>query len=459
MKNVLKLRKPTTFLLLLFVAFATVSCSKDDESVPETEAETEILNYTLTVKTTGEGVVTIAPEKAEYEEGETVTIRVEPAEGWYFKTWEGDIVTDSIPMTITMDQDKMVTAVFENPFAGGAGTEANPWQITTVEELQKINDADTATTYFADYFIQMNDIDASKTKDWNRGKGFKPLQLSGMYDGQGFVISDLTIKRKTEDNIGLFGYVQGAEISNVALVNVDIEGANFVGGLVGTLSSGGAGNAEVYDSSVTGIIYTTGSRNGRAGGLIGDNNGNVTNCHANVKVTSTGGTVGGLVGMNWGRIKQSYAEGDVAGEGDVGGLVGNNYGENAIINRSYAQGQVSGKDQIGGLVGASIGDGSTVYNCYATGKVIGTGSGSGEMGSLIGRLGNKSSAYKCYWNTETSGQTKGIYTIWSDAYTNNLVGLTTAEMQGAAAKTNMVFFDFVTIWKTVGNQYPALFWE
>lgn len=39
MKNVFNLLKPTTFLLLLFAAFSTVSCSKDEETPPDPRAK------------------------------------------------------------------------------------------------------------------------------------------------------------------------------------------------------------------------------------------------------------------------------------------------------------------------------------------------------------------------------------------------------------------------------------
>lgn len=51
-------------------------------------------------------------------------------------------------------------------FSGnGSGTEADPYQITTVEQLQEMNDELDA------HYILMNDIDASDTENWNGGAG------------------------------------------------------------------------------------------------------------------------------------------------------------------------------------------------------------------------------------------------------------------------------------------------
>jgi hypothetical protein len=49
-------------------------------------------------------------------------------------------------------------------FSGiGAGKEEDPYQITTVEQLQEMNDDLDA------HYILMNDIDASDTENWNVG--------------------------------------------------------------------------------------------------------------------------------------------------------------------------------------------------------------------------------------------------------------------------------------------------
>ena len=70
--------------------------------------------YTLDVSTEGEGSVEIDPEKAEYEEGTEVELEAIPDEGWNFDYWEGDVEdADSAETTITMDENKAVTAHFK----------------------------------------------------------------------------------------------------------------------------------------------------------------------------------------------------------------------------------------------------------------------------------------------------------------------------------------------------------
>lgn len=154
-------------------------------------------------------------------------------------------------------------------------------------------------------------------------------------------------------------------------------------------------------------------------------------------VTGGGNRVGGLVGINRGTVSKASASGSVSGESYyVGGLVGANYG--GSISDSYATGDVSARSEVGGLVGQNYGDVST---SYATGDVSAQTSG---VGGLVGDdYGSISSSY---WDTQASGQ---------DASAGG-TGLTTSEMQGASAETNMVGFDFTNTWKTVTGECPQL---
>ncbi len=132
----------------------------------------------------------------------------------------------------------------------------------------------------------MVDIDASETIGWDGGKGFKPLVLAGIFDGNGHVIRNLYINRVGENYVGLFGYV-GGEVRNLGLENVQVLGSDYVGGLVGR------------------------------------NYGTVSGCYSTGSVLGSG-SVGGLVGDNDGTVSQCYSTGSVSGSDYVGGLVGDN---------------------------------------------------------------------------------------------------------------------------------------
>ena len=319
------------------------------------------------------------------------------------------------------------------------------------------------------HYVLVADIDATETATWNGGMGFDPIgnstaPFSGTFDGNGYTIANLTIDRPSEDVVGLFGSVRsGGTIRNTTLVGLSVTGSSTVGGLVGLNSYG-----TVSDSSATGSV----SGALRVGGLVGLNwYGTVSDSSATGSVSGFFAYVGGLVGHNWyGTVSDSSATGSVSGYSTVGGLVGynlngtvsdssatgsissssswfsyvgglvgSNYGR---VSESSATGSVSGSSYVGGLVGYNYG-GGTVSESYATGSV----SGSSYVGGLVGG-NNGGTVSDSYWDVDTTGQPTSA----------GGVGLTTAQMTGPAAATNMTGFDFVDTWR-ITQRYPVLAWQ
>jgi hypothetical protein len=60
----------------------------------------------------GEGSVAKDPNKNRYTDGDEVELTARPASGWSFKEWKGALSGSDNPKTVTMDEDKNVTAVF-----------------------------------------------------------------------------------------------------------------------------------------------------------------------------------------------------------------------------------------------------------------------------------------------------------------------------------------------------------
>ena len=213
----------------------------------------------------------------------------------------------------------------------------------------------------------------SYTTSTERFVGFSPIgpsfsePVSGSFDGQGNTIRDLLIERPADDRVGLFGFSEGT-IEQVTVANATITGSNQVGGLVGD------NDGTVSNSSASGAV--TGSNN--VGGLVGNNfNGTVSTSSASGAVTGSGYSVGGLVGLNdEGTVSNSSASGNVTGFSGVGGLVGRN--SEGAVSTSSASGAVTGSGDAGGLVGNNFN--GTVSNSSASGAV----DGSDEAGGLVG---------------------------------------------------------------------------
>ena len=253
--------------------------------------------------------------------------------------------------------------------AAGSGSENDPWQVSTLCQLQEIH-YDTAAHYRL-----ANDIDAKQSHEWRDGKGFSPIEtFSGSLDGSGHSILNLLINPGQADYVGLFGRLSGGALQRLALVNVTVRGRDAVGALAGSVEA----NGSVNGSTVTGLI---GGRD-RVGGVAGENHGLIKLSHSESTVVGTtavlwhGHTIGGLVGMNTSgaRIRSSHARGSVSGTNSVGGLVGENYGR---LYHSHAQSTVSGHYFVGGLAGSNHG---FISGSYSAGEV----SGGEYMGGLAG---------------------------------------------------------------------------
>jgi hypothetical protein len=105
--------------------------------------------------------------------------------------------------------------------------------ISNCEQLQNMkNKLD------GNYYLTSN-IDCSVSKGWNGGLGFEPIGRDmqdifyGKLDGKGYSISNLYINRPDENNVGLFAKVYNAPLINFTLLNVNITGWNYVGGIAG----------------------------------------------------------------------------------------------------------------------------------------------------------------------------------------------------------------------------------
>lgn len=74
------------------------------------------LRYPLLVETVGGGVVhqglVQVQDRVEYEHGTWVQLTAQPAEGWYFHCFEGDLTGEENPQSLLMDESKKVTAIF-----------------------------------------------------------------------------------------------------------------------------------------------------------------------------------------------------------------------------------------------------------------------------------------------------------------------------------------------------------
>lgn len=336
-----------------------------------------------------------------------------------------------------------------NGYAGGSGTQSDPYLISTPEHLNQVR-LDVADSS-GKYYKVVNDIDLSgfdSDNDASNGNwtpiGTEAVPFKGNFDGNGHIVKSMVINLPSTRRIGLFGSASGSStlIRNLGVIDADVIGGVHTGIFIG----------ENTKSSRVEKVYTSGTVSGseQAGGVIGINQGGASISKSFSTATVSGRSsslsdAGGFAGVNYdgGTIRECFAAGDVTGVGDnVGGFIGRNT-VSAYIYDSYATGNASSTRYVGGFVGKNF-NGAGVYRSFAVGVPSSTSSAPGGLAGY-----NSGSSSQSYWDKETSGVT----------YTATGTGLTTQQMIGSNAATNMSGFDFSTVWKTQENDYPTLRWN
>ncbi len=353
-------------------------------------------------------------------------------DGWMF-TINDQLSEVSVSLATVKDGDQILwyQGMTQNLFLPPCwselveGSTANTWiNISTAKQLEALTEPDADLT--ANYRLT-RDIDAAGVEFLGIGDRDHPFQ--GRFHGQGHKIANLTINRPDEHNVGMFNFIQGAQIQDVTLENVYIRGLYSVGGLIGVADvyldgddrSGCRGNI-IGSCHVTGTVIATNtdtsavSTGAYVGGLVGFNNGDadaetsvsiyssIDRCSSSCHVIAESFYSGGFAGGNYGYITNSTARGAVDGNRFSGGFLGGNEGS---VYDCGAYGAVSGEGYLGGFAGTS---GGILRGCYATGDVSGSGDQvGGFLGSAYGTVKNCSSAGTISTESSYAGAFAGKY--------------------------------------------------
>lgn len=220
----------------------------------------------------------------------------------------------------------------------GNGTPENPYIISDYSDLITLSQliAEETDAHYAEAYYRVSV--KSITVDATGGQTFIPIgsetkPFTGNFDGNGVIISGLTVD-SNDDYVGLFGYVgAGAVISEVGLYKADIAtNFDYAGGIAG------------YNAGSISSCFVHGSISGlqRVGGIAGYNAGVIENCYSSGAIVPPPGSVaikyaGGLVGeiAAGGALRYSYTFAEVEAEEtsvSAGAVAGSSAGE---ITRCY----------------------------------------------------------------------------------------------------------------------------
>ena len=218
------------------------------------------------------------------------------------------------------------------------------------------------------------------------------------------------------DNAGLIGWNDGT-VSNLLLLNVNVSGGSSVGAV--------AGNNQA--SGVIRNVVVTGSISGReiVGGIAGyGNRGTVENATVFANVSAQISEAGGIYGRNgFGTVRNAMFQGAVRGYYGLGGLVGSNYG-GSIVDGGFAAAQIIAVGNYGDT-GGIIGSGQAPTNVVYDGDLAGVGGGTPTATLTNGTLpaGLDSSVW---------GATSGAYPYLKSLFPNGAAFATGTVYQGSS---------------------------
>ncbi|MDL2261493.1 hypothetical protein LJC08_04605, partial [Methanimicrococcus sp. OttesenSCG-928-J09] len=282
-------------------------------------------------------------------------------------------------------------AVNQIPYTGnGSGTLENPYQITSVEQLNEVRN------HMNSSFILMNDLDFAKAgiTNWIPIGREKELYeaFTGNFDGNNKTIYNMATHSPEDANFGLFYQIAKGTVCNLNFENATVSFGEFYGGILTAMigPDSTVENCHISNSSVNGSpwcgilsghIHNSTIRNctvsnsvlnASAGGIIvSDNKGNVTDSHVdNCTLITAGG--GGITGHNsyGGNVKNcsvtdtiiqtELSAGGISGS-DWNGKIENCYSANVTITAKEGDTPYGGAATLGGIVGNIRG--SKIENC------------------------------------------------------------------------------------------------
>lgn len=356
------------------------------------------------------------------------------------------------PLNIKLRQNTAdVTMNDINPWGEEATTLISDYDyfVYTEEDLVKLADAPMTSKV-----LQMADIDMEGITDFVPiGKG-EAGPFAGVYNGNGFTISNLTVEKTGVDNIGLFGYVAGEADNEAILTNIHLRGCNISGQMYTGALVGYAGYTVISNCSATGKVEDYNN----VGGLVGylHTGSHLTRSRSACMVTGSQNAIGGLVGLNErSTIVACTASGEVKGNNYVGGLVGYNLGTIALC---YATGNAEATKATSGQAGGFVGfNANPITNCYATGNAWDAKAGS-FAGYSIPNFTN------CYASGTPAGTTVGDGNSMGIVTSGTAAGQVKDKAYSQAAKTiratgttieiEEYFFTNINVWNT--GDFPTI---
>ena len=311
------------------------------------------------------------------------------------------MVFSMAPVTVSADDQIPVTVwtdYADSDFAGGTGTQADPYLIATAGQLAKLtDDVKKGNEYKGKFFKLTKDIDLSEHRwvpigiyKWEQGGTTQNDSFLGFIDGNNKTITGLIVDERTDKNAaGFLGNIRNTDGDTVGAKDLTISNAKIYAaedgleelqaGILAGYAMANEGYQVVFENiTVSGTVEIEGTDgNNNVGGMIGyGTRVKATDCKAeNISVTGASNS-GGFVGLDGGSYYENCeVSGKISGTWAQGGFVGYSFtatsddpDTQSVYKKCAADVEINGSDwNLGGFAGYA--EYGKFDNCVAFGDV------------------------------------------------------------------------------------------
>ena len=346
-----------------------VEMSIEDEGVPVLSRSLNITGVSLA----SEHVLTAYLQSSwEDKDFTDITVKVTDGDGSVYTATRnagGSLVTMMAGYQNIINMPGGGNSFVEEPFAGGDGTQASPYLLSTAKHLGNMHLDGVLKHGERVYFRMIRDIDMEsylQSNTWLPLNSLTPYDYLIDFDGDGHTIDNFSC---TFDATGLadaahdaaskpsfFGLLYGS-CYDVNFTNASITTNHGTAGILGGYIGYSGKKAVVYNVHVQGTITRT---------------------------TSNGDTGCGGLG---GRIVYSYIDSssadvviDCPSRAYTGGLFGIDQGDASRIRNCWTSGTINGEQRVGGICGGILRPETEIINCFSTATVNALRCGGGIAG-------------------------------------------------------------------------------
>lgn len=400
-------------------------------------------------------------------------------DSFYLKGWSKNSTSTNpeykIGIDYAIDSNLKLYAVWGNAtwsgdvaekFAGGDGTQENPYQISKSFELaylaKIVNSQSSAPEY---KYYKLTDNINMGYEEWTPIGVYnnENQYFYGSFDGNGYTISDLAISNANEGYIGLFGKVQNSEIKNINIVG-DVSGISSSSAIKAGALAGMAVDSSIHDCNamyvnVSDISASAGEASSVAclvGNISGGEfkNNKANDCYVFLKTGKfDAGILAGYSGTDIEDCSVSSKEDELFGSNSTvgafnfGGIVG--YSANSIkkcsVKSAYLSNTIktSKEISIGGIAGQSLGNIALCSAVFKDGasrtldgeqrqiSIYASGSGDQTIGGIVGTAKDSCAISDCKYN----GQSIAGTTTNGNAEVGGLAGRAASSLNRSFAYT------------------------